>query len=415
MTLLFLILGGWGLWVIWKAHRGAFWLLAGLTVTVTLGLIFYLNFKYGYSLAPQIRDQTLHEVRERDYFFIVSFGLWGLLAGIGLTAFWRRISDHLSVARPLLLSSPVLLVALLPLFFNWVWASRAGDYATRDWAYDLLMSVEPYGIIFTNGDNDTFPLWYVQEVEGIRKDVTVVVGQYLYTPWYPKQLQELTRPDRQRPFLPEQAEGLYEAPPAPPADPILTISPEEMDRVGAIETPSDLSVPLGPLVVQYPAGTYLDRGDQLTLTMIFDSIDERPIYFATPSGILGRLGLEPWSVRQGLAAKLVPRDLEDDHGPNLVRTAEGVGADWFDVPRSLKLMRDVYSYRGFKDRKVWADRSTLNIPWYFYATAVQLADAVTRWDGGTPEQIQALQADAQAFYVTALGGRLAASVDTGAG
>ncbi len=415
VTVLFLILGGWGLWVLWRTHRGIFYFLAGLVLTVTLGLVFYLNFKYGYSLAPQVESAQLHEVRERDYFFIVSFGLWGLLAGIGLTALWRRLSEHMSVSRPLLLTSPVLILALLPLAYNWAWASRAGDYATRDWAYDLLMSVEPYGIIFTNGDNDTFPLWYLQEVEGIRQDVTVVVGQYLYTNWYPKQLQELTSPGHQRPFLPEQGEGLYTEPASPPANPIISLSPEEMDRVGALETPSDLTIPLGPLAIQYPAGTYLDRGDQLTLSMIYDSVDERPIHFATPSGILGRLGLEPWAVRQGLAAKLVPRNLDAEQSPDLVKTGEGVGADWFDVPRSLALMEDVYSFRGFKDREVWTDRASLNIPWYYYATAVQLADAVSRWPDGTEEEQQSLEADARAFYVTALGGRLAAPADSGEG
>ena len=408
VTLLFLILGVWGLWVMWKGDRGAFYLLSGLILTVTLGLVFYLNFKYGYSLAPHIQDRTLHEVRERDYFFIVSFGLWGVLAGLGLTALWHRLSQWVKGSRSLLFSAPVLIVALIPLATNWSWASRAGDWATRDWAYNLLMSVEPYGVIFTNGDNDTFPLWYVQEVEGIRQDATVVVGQYLYTDWYPRQLQELTSPENQRPFRPELAPGLYDIPEAPPANPIITLSGEDMDRVVGGRSPSDITLPLGEVAVQYPAGTYLDRGDQITLAMIYDSIRERPIYFATPSGILGRLGLEPWSVRHGLAAKLIPRDLNSPQDPNLILTSPGVGGDWFDVERSMTLLEDIYSYRGFENRLVWADQSTLNIPWYFYATAVQLADAVSRWEGGTEEQVEWLREKAEGFAVTAQGGRLAA-------
>ena len=409
VTLVFLTLGLWGLWLIWRAERGAFYLLGGLTLTVTIGLVFYLNFKYGYSLAPEVQARDLHEVRERDYFFIVGFGLWGVLAGMGLTALWLRVSESLSGARRQLMAAPVLLIAFIPLGSNWVWASRAGDYSTRDWAYNLLMSIEPYGVIFTNGDNDTFPLWYVQEVEEIRQDVTVVVGQYLYTDWYPKQLQELTSPGRQRPFLPEQGGGLYEAPEAPPRTPILNLTPEEIDRITGGSFSNEVTVPLGPVAVQYPANSYLDRGDQLTLAMIFDSLEERPIYFATPSGILGRLGLEPWAVRHGLAAKLVPRDLNGPQDPGLVQSSQGYGDDWFDVERSLILMEKVYSYRGFMDRTVWTDRSTLNIPWYFYLTAAQLAEVVSRWEGGTEEQVLSLRKKSEAFLVTARGGRLAFS------
>jgi hypothetical protein len=390
-------------------ERGAFYLLGGLTLTVTIGLVFYLNFKYGYSLAPEVQARNLHEVRERDYFFIVGFGLWGVLAGMGLTALWLLISESLSGARRQLLAAPVLLIAFIPLGSNWVWASRAGDYSTRDWAYNLLMSIEPYGIIFTNGDNDTFPLWYIQEVEEIRQDVTVVVGQYLYTNWYPKQLQALTSPGRQRPFIPEQGGGLYEAPEAPPTTSILNLTSEEIDGITGGSFSNEVTVPLGPVTVQYPANSYLDRNDQLTLAMIFDSLEERPIYFATPSGILGSLGLEPWAVRHGLAAKLVPRDLNAPQDPGLVRSSQGYGEDWFDVERSLELMENVYSYRSFKDRMVWTDRSTLNIPWYFYLTAVQLADVVSRWEGGTEEQVLSLREKSEAFLVTARGGRLAFS------
>ena len=407
VSLLFLGLGLWGLWLVFKGDREAFFLLGGLALTVTLGLVFYLNFKYGYSLAPHIQDQNLHEVRERDYFFIAGFGLWGVIAGLGLVGVWKEISERITKINPVLMSSPILVLALIPLISNWSWATRAGDYATRDWAYNLLMSVEPYGVIFTNGDNDTFPLWYLQEVEEIRQDVTVVVGQYLYTDWYPRQLQELTSPDRQRLYRAEQGAGLYEMPDSAPPNPIIALPPEDMDLVVGGTSAQELTLPLGDVAVQYPAGTYLDRGDQLTLAMIIASIPERPIYFATPSGILGRLGLEPWSVRHGLAAKLIPRDLEGEQSPDLIQTSPGVGADWFDVRRSLTLLEDVYSYRGFLDRKVWADRSTLNIPWYFYATAIQVADAASRWEEGTEEQVLRLQEWAEDFAITAQGGRLA--------
>ena len=85
--------------------------------------------------------------------------------------------------RSWLLASPVLLLAVVPLFVNFRPASRANHYFTRDWAADLLNTVEPYSILVTDGDNDTFPLWYAQEVEGIRKDVVVACSCLLETDW----------------------------------------------------------------------------------------------------------------------------------------------------------------------------------------------------------------------------------------
>ena len=142
---------------------------------------------------------------------------------VGIAWTWRTLAEALGgTAARYRAAAPVLVLALVPLGLNWSWASRAGDYAARDWAYDLLMSVEPYAVLFTNGDNDTFPLWYMQEVEGVRKDVTVIVGMYLNTSWYPKQLQELSSPERQRPFDPGLAPGLYEDR-TPPSGSILAV------------------------------------------------------------------------------------------------------------------------------------------------------------------------------------------------
>src|SRR3989441_5949838 len=162
-----------------------------LLLTLTLALVFYLNFKWGFS-QPYHAAGLEHEVRERDYFYIASFALWGIWVGMGLAALMEWGHEFLEErepddARRWLLATPVLVVCLIPLFGNRLTASRAHETMARDFAYDLLQSVEPYGVLVTAGDNDTFPLWYAQEVESIRKDVTVVNLSLANTDWYLRQ------------------------------------------------------------------------------------------------------------------------------------------------------------------------------------------------------------------------------------
>ena len=402
-TMLFMALGFMGFLVVWRADRNIFAYMVALSATLTLGLVVYLNFKYGFSLAPNVADRLAHEVRERDYFFVASFILWGNLAGIGLAGFWSSLSDQWGGGAAYKKAAPIFLIALVPLVYNWTWANRAGDYAARDWAYDLLMSVEPYGILFTNGDNDTFPLWYLQEVEGIRKDVSVIVIQYLYTDWYPKQLRDLTEPERQRPFNEEFAVGLYASTPIPDSA-ISGASNEILDAVGSGRIPGDLDLPLGDVVVTYPEGAYLDRGYRLALSFIHDSIGQRPVYFASVAGLLSDLGLQDWGVRHGLTIKLVMRDLDSELPEGLAQGSDRMGGEWFDIDRSLTLVNDVYQYRGIRDREIWQDRSTLNIPLHYQFLFVQLADAAAL--AGLPtDQVNDLAEEAAAFRTTALGGR----------
>ncbi len=401
-TMLFFALGLMGFMVLWRADQKIFWFFASLAATLTVGLVVYLNFKYGYSLAAHVQDFRLHEVRERDYFFVAGFMLWGVIAGIGLAGFWSALSEQ--IGGDYVKASPLFLIACVPLVFNWSWADRSGDYAARDWAYDLLMSVEPYGILFTNGDNDTFPLWYVQEVEGVRKDVTVIVVQYLYTEWYAAQLRDLTEPGTQRAFEEEYAFGIYDAARAVPERAITGLTNEEMtSAIGAV-LDRDVTVRLGPLAVQYPNGTYLDRSHQLALRIIADSLDERPIYFASTGGLLGELGLQEWGVRHGLATKLVMRDLDEEEGlEGLIRITPEMGGEVFDLERNLTLVNEVYQYRGLRDRPIWQDRSTLNIPVHYQFLFGQLADAV-RLDGRPEEEFESMVEMAAAFRITAAGG-----------
>src|SRR5213079_2980362 len=146
-------------------------------------LVFYLNFKYGYSLHGE-QPLAAHEVRQRDYFFMVSFAIWGIWVAMGLAAMLEGVGDWFRERQPdetrrWLYGTPLIMaLALVPLFGNRLTASRKGETLARDFAYDVLQSVEPYGVLVTAGDNDTFPLWYAQEVEGIRKDVTVLADAF---------------------------------------------------------------------------------------------------------------------------------------------------------------------------------------------------------------------------------------------
>jgi hypothetical protein len=202
LAVLFLALGLVGGYAHWKRDKQSFWFFGPLVFSVTLALIFYMNFKYGASQAPELGNDVPREVRDRDYFYLWSFSTWGVWAALGLVWVWETVAGLLGSERVKLgretvdvptdrswkLASPVMALALVPLFTNWSQASRAGHRDTSAFAKDLLNSVEPYGILVTVGDNDTFPLWYAQEVEGVRKDVIIANTSLMNTDWYARQM-----------------------------------------------------------------------------------------------------------------------------------------------------------------------------------------------------------------------------------
>ena len=384
VTLLILGLGIWGIVISVRAGPGIGVLLGTLTATVTVLLVVYLNFKYGFSLAGPEIPREFREVRERDYFFIASFHVWGFLAGMGIAGAWRWAAGRIPSGRGFALASPILVVAFIPLVFNWGWADRSADWSARDWAWNLLQSVEPYGILFTNGDNDTFPLWYMQEVEGVRRDVTVIVTQYLYTPWYPRQLAYHTSPARQRPFepeggAPEGIRSIYPVPAFPPTRPLTNLTNEEMNQVVSGVLPSDFTLTLGGQPIRYEQGMWLGRGERLALAIIRDALDERPIHFATTGGLAETLGLDRWAVRQGLSSRLRIEDLTLADDVAFVSSA--LGREWVDVDTTLRLMAEVHTYRGLHRRLLWQDQASVNIPLQFYFMYAVASDAVLQQRG----------------------------------
>jgi hypothetical protein len=417
-TLLFLTLGLVGAWTHWKRDRTSWVYVALLFFTLSVGLTFYLNFRYGYTYPGVTREMT--EVRERDYFFICSFSIWGLWSGIGLAALWLALSQRLAAGgavarrlleglpaatvRPSLKAAPVLALGLIPLVANWTWADRSYDYSARDWAYNLLMSVEPYGVLFTNGDNDTFPLWYLQEVEGLRQDVTVIVMSYLNTPWYAKQLRDLTQPCPpdtspsrdptriicQRPYRPELGPDFYRplltrgdtsgvsAEPrrdGAPTGSILPLSDEQIARVA--NTPPYLTrenqvFRAHRLESTIPGGTVMVPADIFLAQIIDSSLGDRPIYFAMTTQAYDELRLRPFLIRQGVALKLNDGPVQPDSGRGIYEVPQQGGmasviGPYIDLARTETLLTDVFMHRGgLPDRwGHWGDSATDGIPAYY--------------------------------------------------
>ncbi|MCH7562185.1 MAG: DUF2723 domain-containing protein [Gemmatimonadetes bacterium] len=412
ITLLFGALGLYGVVEHLRRDRISGYYMLILFGTLSVALVFYLNFKHGFSLSAPIADRALHEVRERDYFFIVSFSIWGLWAGIGLAALWRTLAAKLR--RPLKALAPVLGIAFIPLIMNWSWATRSYDYSARDWAYNMLMSVEPYGVLFTHGDNDTFPLWYLQEAEGIRRDVTVIVTSYLNTNWYPKQLRQLTSPCPtgvdpadtptrnicQRPYDsagqgalythdPAEAEAqgkvalLLDEPIKMPTRSILALSDETIDQVasprGYVRLREARQFQIDSLVATLQGGRLLYPWHQFALAIISNSMGDRPLYFASSGNAPSELGMRQYTVRQGLAYRLMsaPPVADSNLIQMTVADVRRVSGPWLDLRRTRTLAEEVFIHRtGLPDDWThWPDQSTVGIPAYYSWVYLALAEA----------------------------------------
>ena len=369
IALLALAAGVGGLAALRRHDRDAFWFFAPLAITLTVGLVVYLNFKYAPAQSLELGDSVAREVRDRDYFFVWTFSVWGLWAGIGLVALWRAIG---SVARQAGWSlrvaswatTPILAIALVPLVANWSSASRAGQRFTREWALDMLRSVEPYAVLITNGDNDSFPLWYAQQVEGVRRDVTVALTPYLGLPWYARELL------RHRPEAYDMARGpaAYRARTWPqPAGPLWQLTPAEADAVpDVVELSEPQRFRHGAMQVVIPA-RWLTRDQLLVLRAIKDSFPSRPIYFSL-GNYPQQLGLTPYLRRVGLVQKLEPVALTET--PDLVRVSDG----HLDLHASTRLWE--HEYRGHRQlvrERRWLDASSVSIPAAYAFVGQQLA------------------------------------------
>jgi hypothetical protein len=342
-TAIFSVLGLSGLWALWKSDRRAGLAAVALVGTLSVGLVYYMNFKYGFSQYPD-QPSLPREVRERDYFFIGSFAVYGTFVACGLGALMQSIVDGLrdrgTVASRWAAASPVLALAFVPLLGNRLTASRAHETMARDFAYDMLNSIEPYGILITAGDNDTFPLWYAQEVEGIRPDVTLANLSLMNTEWHLRQLARRKTPK----FDPARADPSWRSYPVPPppSSPALKLSPKEVDSLPeAMQVPAKGGIAFDSLQIRFGQDVLL-RQDLAAIFLIRDNKGVRPVYFSWSDGGYPdqTLGLSPYLVTHGFVRKLMPAPVQPN---DTIVLSQGLG--YVDRPRTKTLLWNVYHWQ----------------------------------------------------------------------
>ncbi|HWA56074.1 MAG TPA: DUF2723 domain-containing protein, partial [Gemmatimonadales bacterium] len=342
-TLLFTFLGIRGQILQRRVDRSSWWLLFMLWLVTGLGLVVYMNFKPGFSMGydayPEGSD---HEVRDRDYFFVVSFTVWGLWAGMGLVTWIRALIERLKAA-PGLAAVPMALVAILPFAGNFEAAGRRHGPDARlaaDFAYDLLNSVPPYGILFTYGDNDTFPLWWAQEVQGIRKDVLVVCLALTETDWYKRQLRDFPVRSFDEAAAPKIWQGLN---PVAPTGPAHSMTDEQIQAAAQPRLlPEDVTIQIGPITHTLRRGTPIYSHDYAVIRMLQDNLGKRPIAWSLTTG--GEFyGLNNYMTQQGLVMRLQSTPV--DTASKTIDNHRVLGVA-LDIPTTDRLVWETYRYAG---------------------------------------------------------------------
>ena len=315
---------------------------------------FFLFFMTGIAIVIYL-NQTPYQPRERDYAYAGSFYAFAIWIGLGVAAVWRGLNYLLKTTDEKPVSTITAAVAALlclcvPLQMvsqTWDDHDRSGRYVCRDFGMNYLSSVDENGIIFTNGDNDTFPLWYVQEVEGYRTDVRVCNLSYLQTDWYIDQMKRPAYESAPLPISADESKYAYDVRSYNYVINRLADSITVSDGLDYLYSDEDWTkdvpgygklnhLPTNKLYIPVNADAAVASGtvapelkDSIVSRIVPDftnkrgftmseiaSLDiintnamqgwKRPVYFAVTVGSSYYLGLEDYFSRTGLAYQVVP-------------------------------------------------------------------------------------------------------------
>lgn len=340
-----------------------------------IGLLFFFT---GIAIVVYLNQKPM-EPRERDYAYAASFYAFAFWIGIGVLAIFDFLGKWMNKTTSAVAATAVCLLAVPTIMAKEEWDDhdRSGRYIARDFAANYLNSCAPNAILFTNGDNDTFPLWYAQEVEGIRTDVRVVCLELLNTDWYIDQMVHKAYDSDPVPFsftkyqyrqgtreavLFSNYQGKHIQGYINVKDLIEFIKIEDVDHTVQVSKDTwysyfptkNMSIPVdsatvvnngtvpkelanrivksidwSPSVPNTSSASYLQKNDVMILDLLAHNNWKRPVYFAATAPASSYLNLAPYLQLEGLAYRLVPVKQNEQESQQETRVATDIMYDNF--------------------------------------------------------------------------------------
>ncbi len=322
----------WGMVELYRREKRVFLFMILIMFMLSFAMLGYLNLKF--SPTDGNPKHQPREVRERDYFFHTGHVYFGLFMGLGFFGFIDWLSKGAKQKNLMRVSglSSIVVFSLVPLVTNIRVNNRYGNFIPRDYGYNMLVSCDDSSLVFTNGDNDTFPLWFVQEVLGVKRSVIVANLSLINTPWYIRQLKYWGAPVS---FSDEEIDVI---------EPVLDYRNRRVIYVKDIMIRDIIATNAGIKLKRR-----IERGKLILSEAFFISQEEfaqryvkgyrgrNPVYFASTVSSDNDEGFRPYLKLEGLVYRLVGDSI--DYPLNI------------DLQKTQDLFYKIYRYRGIFEPK----------------------------------------------------------------
>ena len=338
-----------------------------------MATVFLVMFVFLGYLTAFYQNQQQPQPRERDYFYVGAFFVFSIWVALGVRGILDLVKNSVkstNLHKPLYIGVLAILTVLVPMNMfsnNYFKNDRSRNFVPWDYSYNLLQSAGPNSIIFTNGDNDTFPLWYLQDVEGVRRDVRIANLSLLNTGWYIKQLKNTEphgAPKIKMSISDEQIERI--APSQWKTRTIdIPITDEGYKQLGITDTSitknGKISWQMEP-TVNFGSVQAVRAQDIVAMDIVRSNLNDRPVYFAVTTPDNSKIGLNEYLEMEGLAFKVQPKKYKDFYSAineeimwqHLMEEPEGFSKDYDPG----------FKFRSLSDSTVFMDdnhkRLTLN-------------------------------------------------------